>query len=153
MTATNAGIIRDIEHWLEGVHRNLNAYDESLSAQHGAARRVAHAREALEDTIAELYGEGAIQGKNKEERDACLRRLTAAERYELREAEDAMQQAAAAVERARNGIARDRQTRYALQMTAMLRAGEHPLEAAFERLTKAIPLSGAGALYELERAG
>ena len=153
MTATNATIQREIEHWLQNVHTNLDNYDQALNRQQQASRRLAHARESLEDTIAELYGEGAIQGKNKEERDACLRRLTAAERYELREAEDAYAEAASGVERARNHIARDRQTRYALQMTAMLRAGEHPLEAAFERLTKAIPLTAAGGLYELERAG
>lgn len=153
MTANTATIGREIDSWLASIHRNIDSFDVALDAQHKAGRRLAHSREALEETVAELYGEGAIVGKNKEERDACLRRLTAAERYELREAEDAYSQAAAVVERARNQIAKDRQTRHALQMTAVMRAGQHPLEAAFERLTRSIPISSAGALYEYERAG
>lgn len=153
MTAHSASIGREIDTWLESIHRNIDRFDVALDAQHKAGRRLAHARDAIEETIAELYGEGAIVGKNKEERDACLRRLTAAERYELREAEDASSQATAAVERARNQIAKDRQTRYALQMAAVLRSNEHPLEAAFERLTKSIPMSSAAALYDFERAG
>ncbi|HWG85928.1 MAG TPA: hypothetical protein VNT60_10655 [Deinococcales bacterium] len=153
MTATNAALSREVEAWLESVHRHIDDLDDALAKQHSAARRVAHAREALEETIAELYGENAIQGKNKEERDACLRRLTAAERYELREAEDALAVTVAAVERSRSQVAKDRQTRYALQVSAMLRANEHPLEAAFERLTRAIPINNSGAMYEFERAG
>jgi hypothetical protein len=153
MTATNVALSREVETWLESVHKHIDEFDEALAAQHNAARRLAHARESLEETIAELYGENAIVGKNKEERDACLRRLTAAERYAVREAEDAFAVAVAAVERSRNQVAKDRQTRYALQVSAMLRANEHPLEAAFERLTRAIPLRDSGAMYEFERAG
>ncbi len=142
---------QDINLWLEHVHHHLDQLADALEVQHHSNRRLVRARESLEETIAELYSEGSVQGKNKEERDACLHRLTAAERYELREAQEEHATASARVERQRLLVARDRQTRYALQMSLMLRTSEHPLEAAFDRLTKAIPFESG--LLELERAG
>lgn len=144
--------IGDVTAWLDSIHSHIDEYDTALARQHGAARRLARARDALDEATAELYGESAIAGRNKEERDACLHRLTAGERFELREAEEELAECITGVEHARNLMAKDRQTRYALQVTAMLRATEHPLEAAFERLSRG-NRDSAASFVEFERAG
>jgi hypothetical protein len=86
----------------------LDNLDEALATHHNAAKRVAAAREALEATQAELFGENLIVGHNREERDACLHRLTAAERYEITEAENALEAAARRVVVARENLNRTR---------------------------------------------
>jgi hypothetical protein len=91
---------------LADLHSALDALDEALARQHSAARRLTTAREALEATTAELYGEAAILGTTREERDACLYRLTRAERHEISEAQAALDAAALAVELARNNLNR-----------------------------------------------
>jgi hypothetical protein len=143
-------LTKDITTWLETMHVHLDDLDAALQAQSQASRRLSAARESLEETIAELYAEGAIEGKNKEERDACLRRLTAAERFELHEAEDTLAQTAASVERARTRVTRDRQTRYALQMRVALE-GMQPLEPVSAGRQPTIPMNIP--VFDLERAG
>jgi chromosome segregation ATPase len=143
-------LTKDITTWLESTHAHLDHLDAALHAHAQAARRVASAREALEETIAELYAEGAIEGKNKEERDARLRRLTAAERFELHEAEDTLQHASETLERARLRVSRDRQTRYALQMRVALETSL-PLEPVGPSTRNTIPM--AIPVFDLERAG
>jgi hypothetical protein len=86
----------------------LDNLDEALATHHNAAKRLNAAREALEGTQAELYGENLIIGHSREERDACLRRLTAAERYEITEAEHALEAAARRVVVARENLNRTR---------------------------------------------
>jgi chromosome segregation ATPase len=143
-------LTKDITTWLETMHTHLDDLDAALQTQSQASRRLSAARESLEETIAELYAEGAIEGKNKEERDACLRRLTAAERFELHEAEDALAQTAAQVERARTRVTRDRQTRYALQMRVALE-NLQPLEPVGVGRQPTIPMTIP--VFDLERAG
>jgi hypothetical protein len=86
----------------------LDNLDEALATHHNAGKRVANAREALEAAQADLYAENLIVGHNREERDACLRRLTAAERYEVTEAEHALEAAARRVVVARENLSRTR---------------------------------------------
>jgi outer membrane translocation and assembly module TamA len=83
-------IARDARHWFNARERHVIDLNDAADALHKARRRLAHAKESYEETVAELYGENAVVGKNAEEREATLRRLTAAERYEIREAEDAV---------------------------------------------------------------
>jgi hypothetical protein len=113
-----SSLLHDTAAWLESVHRHIDELDEALALQQIVSRRSARAREALEETVAQLYAEGAIIGKNAEERSACQRRLTAAERHEINEADAAVQLASERVERARSQVTKDRQTRYALQIRA-----------------------------------
>lgn len=143
-------LTKDITTWLETMHVHLDDLDAALQSQSQASRRLSAARESLEETIAELYAEGAIEGKNKEERDACLRRLTAAERFELHEAEDTLAQTAASVERARTRVTRDRQTRYALQMRVALE-NLQPLEPVSAGRQPTIPMNIP--VFDLDRAG
>jgi hypothetical protein len=147
MTTT---LTKDITTWLETMHTHLDDLDAALQAQSQASRRLSAARESLEETIAELYAEGAIEGKNKEERDACLRRLTAAERFELHEAEDTLALNSAQAERARTRVTRDRQTRYALQMRVALE-NLQPLEPVSVSRQPTIPMTIP--VFDLERAG
>jgi hypothetical protein len=112
-----------VEAWLESVQANLIALEEASALKHNASKRLTHARQALEETTAELYGENAIIGTNKEQRDACLHRLTAAERYEVREAEDAHAVAVAAFESVERRLKRDREERAALEMLTSLTVG------------------------------
>jgi hypothetical protein len=118
-----ASLTDRVNAWLESVQANLTALEEASALKHNAGKRLAHARQALEETTAELYGEGAIIGKNAEERDACLHRLTAAERYEVREAEDAHALAVAASESVERRLKRDREERAALEMLTSLTVG------------------------------
>jgi hypothetical protein len=118
-----ASLTDRVNAWLESVQANLIALEEASALKHNASKRLAHARQALEETTAELYGEGAIIGKNAEERDACLHRLTAAERYEVREAEDAHALAVAAFESVERRLKRDREERAALEMLTSLTTG------------------------------
>jgi hypothetical protein len=118
-----ASLTDRVNAWLESVQANLIALEEASALKHNAAKRLAHARQALEETTAELYGENAIIGKNAEERDACLHRLTAAERYEVREAEDAHALAVAAFESVERKLKRDREERAALEMLTSLTVG------------------------------
>lgn len=120
-------LTQEINAWLQQTQHHLSNLEIALDRQAAAARRLTSVREALEDTIAELWSERSIEGKNKDERDAMLRRLTAAERYAVREAEDAHSLASAAVERARMSVARNREHRNALQMRVALLQFE-PLE-------------------------
>lgn len=87
---TPASLSAEARRWHDVRTTLVGVVDETTASCHNASRRLAHAKEALEETIAELYGQNAVVGKNAEERDACIRRLTAAERYEVREAEDAL---------------------------------------------------------------
>jgi hypothetical protein len=118
-----ASLTDRVNAWLDSVSANLTALEEASALRHNAAKRLTHARMALEETTAELYGEGAIIGKNAEERDACLHRLTAAERYEVREAEDAHAVAVAAFESVERRLKRDREERAALEMLTSLTVG------------------------------
>ncbi len=147
MTTT---LTKDITTWLETMHAHLDDLDAAMQAQSQASRRLSAARESLEETISELYAEGAIEGKNKEERDACLRRLTAAERFEMHEAEDTLAQTAAQAERSRTRVTRDRQTRYALQMRVALE-NTQPLEPVTTSRQNTIPMTIP--VFDLERAG
>jgi hypothetical protein len=140
-----SSLLDDTTEWLESVHRYIDELDEALALQQTANRRAARAREALEETVAQLYADGAIIGKNAEERSACQRRLTAAERYEISEADAAVQLASDRVERARSQVTKDRQTRYALQIRAAA------MEAAAPQSVRE-PLSAARGLAE-EAAG
>ena len=144
----------EINAWLHRTQHHLSELEHALAEQAVASRRLTSAREALEDTIAELWSEQGIHGKNKDERDATLRRLTAAERYALREAEDAHALAAARVERARMNVAKNREQRHALQMRVALLQFE-PLEPNAARETngqgRIIPLEPA--TFDLEQAG
>ena len=110
----------EIQNWLKSTKRHQDALDIATLGHRRANRRLKDARESLEEATAELYGEGEIVGRNKEERDACLRRLTAMERAELSEAEASYDEALFALERARADLGRDRQDRYGLQMRVAL---------------------------------
>jgi hypothetical protein len=103
-----------IQAWLKTSQRHQDALDIATFTHRRNSRRVKAARESLEEAKAELYGEGSINGRNKEERDAMLYRLTINERLE------ALEESTFALERARADIARDRQERYALQMLVAL---------------------------------
>jgi hypothetical protein len=110
----------EIQIWLKSSKRHQDALDIATLGHRRANRRLKDARESLEEATAELYGEGEVVGRNKEERDACLRRLTIMERAELNEAEIAYDEANFALERARADLSRDRQDRYGLQMRVAL---------------------------------
>ncbi|HEX2864045.1 MAG TPA: hypothetical protein VHN99_05720, partial [Deinococcales bacterium] len=58
--------ISDVTAWLDSIHTHIDEYDAALARQHEASRRLARARDALDEATAELYGEGAIAGRNKE---------------------------------------------------------------------------------------
>jgi hypothetical protein len=109
-----------IQAWFKTSQRHQDALDIATFTQRRNSRRVKAARESLEEAKAELYGEGSINGRNKEERDAMLHRLTINERLEVSESEAALEESTFALERARADIARDRQERYALQMLVAL---------------------------------
>ena len=113
----------EIEMWLESMHRSLDALDEALQAQAKASRRLSTARDALEDIIGELYADGAITGASKDVRDACLHRLTAAERFELGAAEEALESFRLEVEHTRTSVTKNRATRHALQLRVALQTG------------------------------
>jgi hypothetical protein len=110
----------EIQSWLKSSKRHQDALDIATLGHRRANRRLKDARESLDEATAELYGEGEVVGRNKEERDACLRRLTVMERAELHEAELAYDEAVFALERARADLSRDRQDRYGLQMRVAL---------------------------------
>ena len=109
-----------IQAWFKTSQRHQDALDIATFAHRRNSRRVKAARELLEEAKAELYGEGSITGRNKEERDAMLHRLTINERLEVSESEEALEESTFALERAKADIARDRQERYALQMLVAL---------------------------------
>ncbi len=123
----------EIQNWLKSTKRHQDALDIATLGHRRANRRLKDARESLEEASAELYGEGEIVGRNKEERDACLRRLTAMERAELNEAEIAYDEAVFALERARADLARDRQDRYGLQMRVALATSLPPIISNLQR--------------------
>ncbi len=110
----------EIQSWLKSSKRHQDALDIATLGHRRANRRLKDARESLDEAVAELYGEGEVVGRNKEERDACLRRLTLMERAELNEAEISYDEANFALERARADLSRDRQDRYGLQMRVAL---------------------------------
>ena len=109
-----------IQAWFKTIQRHQDTLDIAAFAHRRNGRRVKAARESLEEAKAELYGEGSINGRNKEERDGLLHRLTMTERLELSESEEALDESTFALERAKADIARDRQERYALQMLVAL---------------------------------
>jgi hypothetical protein len=109
-----------IQAWFKTSQRHQDALDIATFTHRRNSRRIKAARESLEETKAELYGEGSINGRNKEERDAMLHRLTITERLEVSESEEALEESTSALERAKADIARDRQERYALQMLVAL---------------------------------
>ena len=109
-----------IQAWFKTSQRHQDTLDIAAFAHRRNGRRVKAARESLEEAKAELYGEGSINGRNKEERDGLLHRLTITERLELSESEEAFDESTFALERAKADIARDRQERYALQMLVAL---------------------------------
>ena len=111
---------QEIRAWLRSSRRHHDELEASTVAHRRATRRLAQAREALEDTVAVLYRDGSVQGRNKEERDALVRSLTAPQRLEVREAEDMLDSATIAIEHARLLVSRDRQERYALEMRVAL---------------------------------
>jgi hypothetical protein len=78
----------------------LDGLEMALIAHHKTSRRVAYARESLEEALSELYAEKAVEGATLLEREACLLRLTSAERFELFEAEHAQAEAYLQVQRA-----------------------------------------------------
>ena len=109
-----------IQAWFKTSQRHQDALDIASFTHRRNSRRLKAARESLEEAKAELYGEGSINGRNKEERDAMLHRLTINERLEVSESEEALEESIFAFERAKADIARDRQERYALQMLVAL---------------------------------
>jgi chromosome segregation ATPase len=123
----------EIQTWLKSSKRHQDALDIATVGHRRASRRLKDARESLEEATAELYGEGEVIGRNKEERDACLRRLTVMERAELNEAEISYDEAIFALERARADLSRDRQDRYGLQMRVALATNFPPYLANSQR--------------------
>lgn len=109
-----------IQAWFKTSQRHQDALDIATFTHRRNIRRVKAARESLEEAKAELYGEGSINGRNKEERDAMFHRLTINERLEVSESEEALEESTFSLERAKADIARDRQERYALQMLVAL---------------------------------
>jgi hypothetical protein len=126
VTMTTLTLSERVERWLTRVNDHATLLDDASACKHSAASRLGRAREALEETTAELYVEGAIVGTNKEQRDACLHRLTAAERYEIREAEDAYLVACASLEGAERLLKRDREERTALELLVAIDVGLSP---------------------------
>jgi chromosome segregation ATPase len=124
----------EIQNWLKSTKRHQDALDIATLGHRRANRRLKDARESLEEATAELYGEGEVVGRNKEERDACLRRLTAMERADLSEAEASFEEAVFALERARADLSRDRQDRYGLQMRVALATTLPPYIANSQRV-------------------
>lgn len=124
----------EIQIWLKSSKRHQDALDIATLGHRRANRRLKDARESLEEATAELYGEGEVVGRNKEERDACLRRLTVMERAEFHEAEAAYDEAVFALERARADLSRDRQDRYGLQMRVALATNFPPYIDNSQRL-------------------
>jgi hypothetical protein len=82
----------------------LDTLERALLAYHAASRRVAHAREGLEEALSELYVEKAVEGSTLAEREACLLFLTAAERFELAEAEHAQAEGFLGLQRAQVAV-------------------------------------------------
>lgn len=111
---------QEIRAWLRTARRHQDEFEAANVAYRRAARRLAQARDALEDAVAVLYRDGSVRGRNKEERDAMVRGLTATPRLELREAEDVYDTATLALEHARSAVSRDRQERRALEMRVAL---------------------------------
>jgi hypothetical protein len=118
-----------IQAWFKTSRRHQDALDIATFTQRRNSRRAKAVRESLEEAKAELYAEGSINGRNKEERDAMLHRLTSNECLELHESEEALEEATFALERARADIARDRQ-RYALRMLVALATQVPPVPSA-----------------------
>ncbi len=118
---------QEISTWLRTTNRHLDELEAAVLAQRLSQRRMEAAREALEESEAEHYMDGSIEGKNKEQRDATLRRLTTKERAEYLEAKDAHAEASLQTERLRITLARDRQLRYALQMQVSLAEPIQPI--------------------------
>ena len=149
---------QEIHAWLRATRRHYDELEVAFVAQRRATRRLAQAKEALQDTIAALYKDGAIQGKNKEERDALERLLTTQRRLEITESEDALDSATIAHEHARSGVGRDRQERHALQMRVVLAVRPDPVrpEAGIslesEPSARITPLEVLP-LFDLERVG
>jgi exonuclease VII large subunit len=151
---------QEIHAWLRSARRHFDELEVAYVAQRRAARRLAQAKESLEDLSAALYRDGAIQGKNKEERDASLRLLTAQRRLEITESEDALDTATIRLEQARSGVGRDRQERHALQMRVALLSHPDPLQPDAQANTerhapppaKITPLEVLP-LFDLERVG
>ncbi len=150
---------QEIHAWLRSARRHFDELEVAYVAQRRAARRLAQAKEALEDLTAALYHDGVIHGKNKEERDAGLRLLTAQRRLEITESEDALDTATISLEHARSGVGRDRQERHALQMRVALLAHPDPLhpdtQANLERDTPPARITPLEVLplFDLERVG
>jgi hypothetical protein len=150
---------QEIHAWLRAARRHFDDLEVAYVAQRRAARRLAQAKESLEDLSATLYRDGLIHGKNKEERDASLRLLTAQRRLEITESEDALDTATIALEHARSGVGRDRQERHALQMRVALLAQPDPshpqaqsnLERTIESPSARITPLEVLPLFDLER--
>jgi hypothetical protein len=141
---------QEIHAWLRSARRHFDELEVAYVAQRRAARRLAQAKDALEDLTAALYRDGAIQGKNKEERDASLRGLTAQRRLEITESEDALDTATIALEHARSGVGRDRQERHALQMRVALLAHPDPLRPETQTSTEREPEPPSAKITPLE---
>ena len=152
----NHALEQEIHAWLRATRRHYDELEVAFVAQRRAARRLAQAKEALQDTVAALYRDGAIHGKNKEERDGAERALSAQRRLEVNESEDALDSATIALEHARSSIGRDRQERHALQMRVVLSARPDPErpEVRLEPQSSAqiTPLELLP-LFDLERTG
>ncbi len=152
----NHALEQEIHAWLRATRRHYDDLEVAFVAQRRAARRLAQAKEALQDTVAALYRDGAIQGKNKEERDALERALSAQRRLEITESEDALDNATIALEHARSSIGRDRQERHALQMRVVLSARPDPerpeLRLEPQPSAQITPLELLP-LFDLERTG
>jgi hypothetical protein len=152
---------QEIHAWLRAARRHFDDLEVAYVAQRRAARRLAQAKESLENLSATLYRDGLIHGKNKEERDASLRLLTAQRRLEITESEDALDTATIALEHARSGVGRDRQERHALQMRVALLAHPDPLnpgtqsnpERTIEPPAARITPLEVLPLFDLERVG
>jgi chromosome segregation ATPase len=121
MTGTARNLLTsEINAWLAEASKHQDALEDAQATLHNANRRLTVACEALDDTTAELYAQGAIIGRNVEERDACARRLTAAERYEVKEAQAAVDAARARLDAAERDRSRDRDWRTSLELRVAL---------------------------------
>lgn len=154
----NQALEQEIHAWLRATRRHFDELEVAFVAQRRAARRLAQAKDALEDAIAALYRDGAIQGRNKEERDASLRAATAQRRLEINEAEDTLDSATIALEQARSSVGRDRQERHALQMRVVLAARPEPTQPDAKTGAEAPPPARITPLevlplFDLERVG
>jgi hypothetical protein len=154
-------IEQEIRAWLRSSKRHHDELENATFSHRRATRRLAQARETLEDAVAALYRDGSVQGRNKEERDALVRSLTSAQRLEVAEAEEAIDTATFALEHARASVNRDRQERHALQMRVVL-AARYPDPMLGDIGTPSVPVEHESRrgmntiemmpLFELERA-